>query len=690
MDVSNLSEFGLMMVLPVAIFAVPLFLVVLVITSLGRRWLTARARYALWSIVLLRLLLLISIVSPFSMQLVLEWDYGSVASLFESRAIAPDLGFPKAVLPDVPLNAQKNGEASQSILAATPQVSTSGATTLLDALTEIILPAAIMLGMLLMTVWSIITTARLYRRVASGTECRNGEWLMLLAEGQRLFGVSGHVSLRTVPRLNCPATYGWWRPAILLPEDAATWSTTELRHVFWHELAHISRHDIASNWLLAVIRALHWWNPLFWYAQSAWTAERELVCDALVLRFLGGQQSSEYGRTLLRFLERLNRANHGLPTSIIPGFVHFLGQKRVVRRRLAQLGRPSTPESAWRRISVAMLILALILTGLTDAAFPKKDETRVTAIDLPPGTTLRFLNFDDTDAGPDLIVCIYDLTERIARLQRDNPELTAGVATRDLSQQLQRYLDPSLSTCRESGNQLIVRATQSQHDRISTLLDRWTEHGQSLIQIEIMILTTDGSLKEQLPEGGGDVLQTGGDMTKAVLDVLNTRSHAAHSTPVFRQILTPQQVHSIVTKYQQDPRKNVLYIPKVTSSEGVSVTALNGSLRPFATGLPSADKACQVTEMPEGVCLNVQSYVMDHQSIAMNVQIQRSEIRDVEVLRMQAADKTVNLQLPQVSQAVVKVAGGDVPAEHSLLVAPLRRDFFGRLEIFIITPKQVQ
>jgi bla regulator protein BlaR1 len=509
MDASDLFE-SFLMVVPVAILAVPLFLVVLLITGLGRRWLTPRARYALWSIVLLRLLLLASVSSPFSMQPMMGWMFQCVVSLFDSPTAVQDIHWPQAALPDVPLNAQENGVVRQPILAAAPQDPVSAAMTFLDILMEILLPATILLGMLLMTAWTIITTVRLYRRVAHATECGNEDWLALLAEGQRLFGVGGQVSLRTVPGLNCPATCGWWRPVILLPDDAATWTATELRHVVWHELAHISRNDVASNWLLAAIRILHWWNPVYWYAQSAWMAERELICDSLVLRYLTGSNPSDYGKTLLRFLERLNGASDGLPASMTPGFVNFLGQKRVVRRRLEQLCQLATPVSRWRRAAGATLIAALILTGLTDAAIPPRREARVTPIDLPSGTTLRFLNFDDRDTGSLMKVVTYDLTAAIARLQQDNPELTAEAAARDLSQQLQRILDPSRSSCREVGTQLVVRSTDEQLDRIRSLLNRWAEHGRLVVQIETIILTTEGSLKDLLPETGGEVIQTGG------------------------------------------------------------------------------------------------------------------------------------------------------------------------------------
>ena len=46
----------------------PLFVLVLIVTSIFRRWLAPSARHALWSLVLIRLMLPASVASPVSLQ----------------------------------------------------------------------------------------------------------------------------------------------------------------------------------------------------------------------------------------------------------------------------------------------------------------------------------------------------------------------------------------------------------------------------------------------------------------------------------------------------------------------------------------------------------------------------------------------------------------------------------------------
>jgi hypothetical protein len=82
----------------------------------------------------------------------------------------------------------------------------------------------------------------------------------------------GRIDLAAPPRLlwsgdvQVPVIGGLLRPAILLPIEAAGWSSERLRVVFLHELAHLRRRDHLTLLLHRVIAALYWFNPLVWQA----------------------------------------------------------------------------------------------------------------------------------------------------------------------------------------------------------------------------------------------------------------------------------------------------------------------------------------------------------------------------------------------------------------------------------------
>lgn len=689
--------------------AVPLFLIVLAINGLGRRWLAPWARQALWSLVLVRLLLPVSFGSAASLQPAAIWLLETTCQMMES---APAQGEPSGTTfePDV----------RPELAGAYHVESAPGAAEFVQNLDfdwfEFglfrALPGILLIGMLLVAVWTVITTVRLRRLVRAEIDCQREDWLALLAEGREEFRIRRMVTLRTLPALTSPATCGVWRPAILLPEDADQWSPTELRHIVWHELAHIRRFDVAANWALAVMRTLHWWNPLFWYAQRAWLAEREMACDALVLRHLEGHQAGEYGRTILRFLERLSAGHRGLPTSAAPGFVLFLGRKQAVRRRLAQLTQQTRRVPVWRRLLTAGLIAALGLAGLTDAASPD-NPAQVPAplpirFELPAGTTWKIVGPEPSDRAEPLVVKTYDLTSAIARLRQDDPQFQIPAAAVALQQSLREVIgfgdvnrraeagesSPKGARSEIMGGRLIVHATPSQHRAIKELLDRWTQHGQRQVSHEVRMLTTPLSLKSLLKGAGGQILnggRSGGTSQNLSAESLSdNQAWTQQSTPFYTQMLSHAESYAVIQRLQNDPRSNLMFCPKVTTFDGVSALIQSASQRPFVTAVSTRHDGSlspQITLELDGFELQLRTLIdEDGKSSQLEFRWLQSEVTDVDILETQSGEQSVNVQIPHVSQTALRTTAA-IPAGHSLLVVPLRRNPQGHLMMCLVTPR---
>ena len=58
--------------------------------------------------------------------------------------------------------------------------------------------------------------------------------------------------------LQQPALMGLVRAKLLLPTHVSDLDDDQIRMIMLHELAHVRRCDIAINWMLVVIRAIHW------------------------------------------------------------------------------------------------------------------------------------------------------------------------------------------------------------------------------------------------------------------------------------------------------------------------------------------------------------------------------------------------------------------------------------------------
>ena len=114
-------------------------------------------------------------------------------------------------------------------------------------------------------------------------------WVLpeLIRDLQWRVGVAPEVLLSR--QIDSPVTFGWRRPAVLLPEAFTEMSESLQRPIACHELLHVERRD----WLYIVseetLRSLFWFHPGVWWALSRIHLSREQVVDREVLRITGAR-----------------------------------------------------------------------------------------------------------------------------------------------------------------------------------------------------------------------------------------------------------------------------------------------------------------------------------------------------------------------------------------------------------------
>ena len=103
-----------------------------------------------------------------------------------------------------------------------------------------------------------------------------------------------------------PATFGWIRPTVLLPDLCLQLDRSELEDILRHELHHVRRWDSLWNGLAVACRALLFFHPAGWYAVRKMQFDRELACDLAVVSHAPARKG-DYAESLIRF-DRLNLA----------------------------------------------------------------------------------------------------------------------------------------------------------------------------------------------------------------------------------------------------------------------------------------------------------------------------------------------------------------------------------------------
>jgi beta-lactamase regulating signal transducer with metallopeptidase domain len=238
---------------------------------------------------------------------------------------------------------------------------------------------------------------RLYR--LRGRIVDDSELLGLLEELRATMRCRRRIELIEAPDLTTPATAGWRRPLILLPDDWRSWDEEERRVVLAHELSHICRGDYAAGIIAQVAVSLHFYHPLVHWMARRLQIHQELAADALGACYSGGTE------VYLQALSRLALRQDGR----IPGWPAraFLPAKGTLIRRIKMLRNDNAlPVKTWSRnarLVSGMLLLTLAL-GVSALRGPVRGAASVAlpATEAPsgPATSVAFdLTYVPEDAN---------------------------------------------------------------------------------------------------------------------------------------------------------------------------------------------------------------------------------------------------------------------------------------------------
>jgi len=168
-----------------------------------------------------------------------------------------------------------------------------------------------------------------------------------------------------------PLACGIIAPTLVLPGEAHTWPAQRRQAVLAHELAHVNRRDCATQLLARFACAIHWFNPLAWYAARRMRMERERACDDLVIGSAGGGRrgaavapqpdaaAAEYASHLLEVARSLRAARLGALAGVA-----MARPSQLEGRLLAVLDQQKDHRPVGSRFVAGGIITVLVLIGL--------------------------------------------------------------------------------------------------------------------------------------------------------------------------------------------------------------------------------------------------------------------------------------------------------------------------------------
>jgi N-acetylmuramoyl-L-alanine amidase len=158
------------------------------------------------------------------------------------------------------------------------------------------------------------------RKIAQGSVPVTGPLEAAAAEACQALAISRPVDFRhefAPDEVSVPMGWGFLRPTVVLPADAACWPPEQVRAALLHELAHVKRQDWLVQIFTHAVCALYWFHPLVWLAARQVRRESEYASDDLVLGAGIGQ--ADYATYLLHVVRaaRTFRAAPAMAVTLI-------------------------------------------------------------------------------------------------------------------------------------------------------------------------------------------------------------------------------------------------------------------------------------------------------------------------------------------------------------------------------------
>ncbi len=177
--------------------------------------------------------------------------------------------------------------------------------------------------------------------------------------------------------LPSPCLAGIFKPKIFINRQTLL-SDEVLEMTIRHEMTHYKRLDHVWGALRGVLLALYWFHPLVWYCSELFRADCETACDAAATKGMNEEEKQSYGMALISLASRIPRGSTGRLVCLST----MNGGKKLLKERITLLASTRTLRCA----AVIAIAVAAVLC-FTMCTTPAEEAQTPT----PPSPTPGFM-----------------------------------------------------------------------------------------------------------------------------------------------------------------------------------------------------------------------------------------------------------------------------------------------------------
>jgi Antirepressor regulating drug resistance, predicted signal transduction N-terminal membrane component len=332
-----------------------LIIAVLVLRAFTRKKISRRMQYAMWGLVLIRLLMPFSILN----------SHVSIMNFMPENTAAKLQGFMPPVqtqtVDETILVQQKETKqaeiANDNSKGVTKSSNESKFVTIHKNKMTIpqILQLIWIIGGVLLGIWFISANTLFFIRIRK----------------ERIRYEKSYVKLPVYlsERVVSPCLFGVIHPSIYLTYRAVEEGVCT-EHVITHELCHYRHGDQIWSLMRGICLAIWWWNPLVWLAAVISKKDAEMACDEAAIQSLGETERLGYGRTLVDMIAVKKKKNMLYTATTMTS-----GKKEIKERLDMIIKNPKVVRPAV--VGVAFVILVISICTFTGALSTKESQASI-------------------------------------------------------------------------------------------------------------------------------------------------------------------------------------------------------------------------------------------------------------------------------------------------------------------------
>lgn len=225
------------------------------------------------------------------------------------------------------------------------------------------------IGVFIVGAVQCVCMVNLRRRVRHASLPVPARVLRIFEGCKKELGIRRHIGVSMQSALNVPFAMGVLHPVLVLPVGIESQTDEQIRHICLHELTHLKYGDLVAIALHNMLCAVYWFNPFVWLCFRLIRKDMETACDARVIGHVGKAARQDYIGTVLQFAVHEEKQRLYAAMGMADG-------RLKMEQRIRGMFRKTKTGGKTRIIATCIMVLMLAACVLT-ACQPTPEEVVV-------------------------------------------------------------------------------------------------------------------------------------------------------------------------------------------------------------------------------------------------------------------------------------------------------------------------